>query len=140
MFHKIKDLNHWPHADPYVSDGCETITELGKIESISPDSVIVQVADDGRIVVGTISETFREHWKQPAPPPTDALILTVDPARLSEGPTGIYVRAKGPEGRFGTYDIFDLTKESLTAWLKSRGGNNEWAENTVLILLGHGGS
>jgi len=57
--------------------------------------------------------------------------------------TGIFVRAKlqstnaADNGKWGPHDIADLTRESLVAWLRSRGGHNEWAEQTVLILLGH---
>ena len=54
------------------------------------------------------------------------------------GGTGIYVRAKFPEGGWGNVDIRDLDAESLLRWLRSRGGNNQLAENVVGILLGHG--
>lgn len=63
----------------------------------------------------------------------------VDPIRIEEdcdGVTGIYVRAK-LNGEWGSYDIATLTSESLMAFLRSRGGKNEWAENTVLSMLGH---
>lgn len=50
--------------------------------------------------------------------------------------TGIFVRAKN-EGKWESVDIAMLTKESLQIWLRSRGGRNEWAESTVLLLLGH---
>lgn len=70
--------------------------------------------------------------------------LLVDPARESKRAlmnisTGIYVRAKeGPRStKFVNADLYSLDKTSLLTWLKSRGGDNEWAENTVLILLGH---
>jgi hypothetical protein len=62
-----------------------------------------------------------------------------DPFDDIESPTGIFIRAKDPEsGRFKTGDIYYLTSESLLAWLRSRDGNNPWAENTVGMLLGHG--
>lgn len=64
--------------------------------------------------------------------------LTVDPERegaLHEA-TGIYVRAKHHE-RWGNYDIAELDAASLTAFLRSRGGENEWAEDCVRIMLGH---
>ena len=51
--------------------------------------------------------------------------------------TGIYVRAKSPEGRWGTFDIVQLDAPSLLAWLRSRGGDNPWAEDVVGLLLGH---
>jgi hypothetical protein len=52
--------------------------------------------------------------------------------------TGIFVRAKDPEGEWCTVDIWALDRASLLAWLRSRGGDNPWAENVVGILLGHG--
>lgn len=51
--------------------------------------------------------------------------------------TGIHVRAP-IEGRWKVVDIGDpaLSDEEVLAWLRSRGGKNVWAENTVLLLLG----
>lgn len=63
--------------------------------------------------------------------------LNIDPERLDMGETGIYIRGK-LAGNWGTYDISALDKESLLTWLKSRGGDNRWAEDVVGILLGHG--
>ena len=77
--------------------------------------------------------------------------LIVDPARYAHFTeahaagtamgTGIYVRAKRGEARggerWGSHDIVVLTKESLQAWLRSRGEKNEWAESVVFTLLGH---
>jgi len=51
--------------------------------------------------------------------------------------TGIFVRAEH-EGKWDAYDIYLLDAPSLLEWLRSRGGKNEWAENVVGILLGHG--
>ena len=51
--------------------------------------------------------------------------------------TGICVRAKLPNGKIDSVDIAYLDKDSLKRWLRSKGGNNELAENVVLILLGH---
>jgi hypothetical protein len=66
------------------------------------------------------------------------LELTADPSRVEEyGGTGILVRAK-LGGVVGNYDIAELDKASLLAWLRSRGGDNPWAEDVVGILLGHG--
>lgn len=64
--------------------------------------------------------------------------LKTDPHRIGrhQDATGIYVKAKGPQG-FDTFDIAELSRESLIAWLRSRGGANDWAENVVLILLGY---
>lgn len=53
------------------------------------------------------------------------------------GLTGIFVRAIGQDGRWGSFDIAELDRDSLHQWLRSRGGENLWAENCVLILLGH---
>lgn len=72
--------------------------------------------------------------------------LRIDPAREDRplwdwGPslpdTGIYVRALNSAGRMESADIARLDRESLKRWLRSRGGQNEWAEAVVLILLGH---
>jgi hypothetical protein len=52
--------------------------------------------------------------------------------------TGIYVRAQvPPDNRWTSVDIEILDLPSLMAWLRSRGGDNKWAENTVALLLGH---
>lgn len=51
--------------------------------------------------------------------------------------TGIYVSASNNRGPYSLYDIACLDKESLKLWLRSKGGENLWAENTVLVLLGH---
>ncbi|MGF6641808.1 hypothetical protein [Paraburkholderia sp. MM6662-R1] len=61
---------------------------------------------------------------------------TVDTARVGLGPTGIYVRATF-DGKRGNYDIAELDRDSLHCWLRSRGGENLFAENVVLLLLGH---
>lgn len=50
--------------------------------------------------------------------------------------TNIYVRAN-LDGNWGSYDIAALESDSLLTWLRSRGGHNPWAENCVLLLLGH---
>lgn len=66
--------------------------------------------------------------------------LKVDKERLfspNRVITGIYVRAVY-DGKFDSYDIDALTKKSLLEWLRSRGGDNPWAEDVVGILLGHG--
>jgi hypothetical protein len=64
--------------------------------------------------------------------------LRVDAARVGlYGSTGIMVRAQKGDGSWVTADIADLTVESLNAWLRSRGGDNEWAEQVVRHLLGH---
>lgn len=67
--------------------------------------------------------------------------LTVDPERIrydegGEG-SGIYIRAQLEE-KWGRHDLATLDKASVLEWLRSRGGENELAENTVGILLGHG--
>lgn len=63
--------------------------------------------------------------------------LKVDPERKQEFETGIFVRAQD-DGAWVNTDISTLDKPSLLEWLRSRGGDNKWAENTVGILLGHG--
>jgi len=67
--------------------------------------------------------------------------LRVDPLRSfigDESKTGIFVRAIGPDGKYGSYCISQLTNGSLLEWLRSRGGSNLLAENVVGILLGRG--
>jgi hypothetical protein len=66
--------------------------------------------------------------------------VNVDPERDGISPTtGMYVRAKrANDDRWGNCDISELDAPSLLIWLRSRGGENIWAENTVGILLGHG--
>ncbi len=64
--------------------------------------------------------------------------LKVDPERHRNlAGCGIHVRAM-LDGSWGRYDIVALDGPSLIAWLKSRGGDNPWAEDVVGILLGHG--
>lgn len=67
--------------------------------------------------------------------------LKIDPARVDAGfDTGIMVRAREPgdRGAFRATDIAELDRASLLEWLRSRGGNNPYAEDVVGILLGHG--
>ena len=49
-------------------------------------------------------------------------------------PTGIYVRAKH-ENKWVNADIITLNAPSLLTWLRSRGGENSWAEGVVFTLL-----
>lgn len=58
------------------------------------------------------------------------------PGSVERNATGIFVRAKYGE-EWGAFDIATLTRSSLIEWLRSRGGDNEWAENAVAMLLGH---
>jgi hypothetical protein len=69
--------------------------------------------------------------------------LIVDPDRFEEhggeGLTGIFIRAQHPKTeKWLSVDIAVLNKPSLLAWLRSRDGDNPWAEDVVGILLGHG--
>ena len=64
--------------------------------------------------------------------------LQQDPTRIGIGETGIYIRAQDINGKFISCDISELTKASLLEFLRSRGGDNPWAENCVGIILGHG--
>jgi len=66
----------------------------------------------------------------------DIAHLQVDPARMNYPDSGYYVRAYR-DGKIGTYDIVNLTRDSLFAWLRSRGGENEWAESVIFGLFGH---
>jgi hypothetical protein len=58
------------------------------------------------------------------------------PSEPNETPhiTGYYVRAQF-NGKWGSHDIAVLTRASLFAWLRSRGGANQWAEAVVFGLL-----
>lgn len=64
----------------------------------------------------------------------------VDPKRRRRARSGVFVRAfvrtdKGDV--YGSYDVADLDAESVQMWLRSRGEQNKWAEQFVMILLGH---
>jgi len=66
--------------------------------------------------------------------------LRIDSTRQHlSGTTGIYVLALtlGEEGVETSADIAELDTESLLRFLRSKGGENEWAEGVVLALLGH---
>lgn len=63
--------------------------------------------------------------------------LLVDSSRIKYGNTGIFVRAKNGT-HYDSFDICELTKDSLLEWLRSRGGNNPYAEDVVGIILGYG--
>ncbi len=52
--------------------------------------------------------------------------------------TGVYVRAKLPNGKWDSVDVSLLTASSLLRWLRSRGGDNPLAEDLVGIVLGYG--
>ena len=67
--------------------------------------------------------------------------LRADKSRLGKHmpmSTGIYVRAHTGGTQYANFDIAELDAESLLVWLRSRGGDNPWAEDVVGILLGHG--
>lgn len=63
--------------------------------------------------------------------------LRIDPARTDLPQTGILVRAKATDGSWDSVDIVALDTESLLTWLRSRGDVSPWAEQTVMLLLGH---
>lgn len=50
------------------------------------------------------------------------------------GSTGIFVRAQDQTGKWGAYDIAELERESLLAWLRK---DTDLAERVVLALLEH---
>jgi len=63
--------------------------------------------------------------------------LRVDPERLNrDGQTGIFVRAEHG-GQWGNHDIATLDRLSFFAFLRIRGGENPWAENTLAQMLGY---
>ena len=63
------------------------------------------------------------------------MTLVVDSARLTRGKTGILVRAVGPDGTWGAYDISSLTRRSVLEWLQ--GKTPSFVEKVVLELLDH---
>lgn len=67
---------------------------------------------------------------------SDEVKMQVDPERRDLSGTGLFVRAW--DGRWVSTDIATLDRQSLLTWLRSRGGDNPWAEDVVGILLGHG--
>lgn len=64
-----------------------------------------------------------------------------DPAREGQpnldGLTGIYTRAIGRDGRWDSFDIAELDRDSLVRFIRSRGEVSTWAVHLVLIMLGH---
>lgn len=64
-------------------------------------------------------------------------VLYFDETRAEMPETGIYIRAKYPAGGWGSVDIAHLDRVSLHRFLRGRGGENLWAENVVMTLLGH---
>lgn len=62
-----------------------------------------------------------------------------DPKREStyEDATGIYVRAIGQDGRWDSFDLAQLDRDSALSFIHSRGEVNVWAEGTILTLLRH---
>ena len=51
------------------------------------------------------------------------------------GLTGIYVRAIGQDGRWDSYDIAELDRDSLDFWLRSR-DSIDWPIGVVKSMLG----
>jgi hypothetical protein len=62
--------------------------------------------------------------------------LIVDPERtVYASATCIYVRAK-LQGKWGSYDIAQLDRESLLVWMRGC-GDSAMAERVVLMMLDH---
>lgn len=71
---------------------------------------------------------------------TDLPVLRYDPNRdfpSLDGATGIYVRARRPDGTWDNADIAELDRDSLIRWLRSREDEARFAEQVVLAMLGH---
>ena len=64
--------------------------------------------------------------------------LQRDQSRVGTMETGIFVRAQDVNGKWISCDIGELTRGSLLDWLRSRGGDNQFAENCIGQLLGYG--
>lgn len=101
---------------------------------------------DQRTIIreGTAKKNLNDPPTTERPPPPRSQIappskeLVADPIRAAGlyNPTGIFVRVRTPDG-WGNADIAQLDRGSLIRFLRSRGGENLWAENTVLAILGH---
>lgn len=66
--------------------------------------------------------------------------ITTDEKRVrlrSLGPpdSGLYVRAKMPDGSYDSVDIWCLSREGLLVWLEGR--SIEYHQSVILALLGH---
>jgi hypothetical protein len=77
------------------------------------------------------------------PDPAEAPELVAKPAADRHGgeygaDSGVLVRARLPEGGYEPVLLEDLDRASLLVWLRSKGGRNPLAENTVGQLLGAG--
>lgn len=66
----------------------------------------------------------------------DAPFRVAPERRNFTGGTGFSVRALDGD-RWTSADIGQLDTESLYRFLRSRGGDNPWAESIVLGILGH---
>jgi hypothetical protein len=62
--------------------------------------------------------------------------LKVDPNRVGKVESGILVQAS-TDYEMGRYDCMDLDAQSFFEWMRSRGGENEWAENILLTIAGY---
>lgn len=94
--------------------------------------------DTGGVIVDEDLAALRAMAKKlfaPASPPD----LVVDPKRFRPelgDPTRILVRAKLPDGGFGSVDVAFLDRDSFLAWMCA-GGENKRAEVVASIVLGH---
>jgi hypothetical protein len=69
-----------------------------------------------------------------APPAVPRHLIALTTRAERHGSTGIFVRARNQEGKWGSYDIAELERESLLAWLRK---DIDLAERVVLALLEH---
>lgn len=82
-------------------------------------------------------------WKDRGTLPDDIQAPTIDlrttdsREQFCHGSTGVYIRAIGQDGRWGTYDIAELDRDSLVAFVRSRGSVSTFALHLVLIWLGY---
>lgn len=122
------------HTDHGLLETLKTIARVLNHDAVKPNTAEAHARNMAQGVVAAA---------EVGDPSTEPPKLVVDEAReIGDGEsldraTGIFVRALGPEGRWGSFDIVELDKASLLTWLRSRGGYNPWAENTVALLLGH---
>lgn len=113
------------------------MAQIVRVEVTRDDGTVEQLTGEGAAVADGNWEVFNGlPWQDITPP--KGVELEVDPERqaFGESGTGVFVRATH-NGHWGNHDIVTLKRESMLAWLRSRGGRNEWAEHLVLILLGY---
>lgn len=91
--------------------------------------------DMARALIKQLETAVREV----APERVDPVSLKVNPKREGrhEDFTGIYVRAQRSDGTYDSVDFTCLDRDSLIAWLRSRGPVSDWAMSVLLFMCGY---